>query len=92
VLGPPPAPTFDTTHGDLEVVASGLDDTGGLMRVEASYDLGELWEAYDQRAWAAVANFGPLAGIPSGWYRCREEGNGTTYVGASEWSEVIVLE
>lgn len=86
----PPAPLFQIIAGRVVVTAQGGDDTGGLFEGRIKPQSGGDWELAEQVPWAAVLDQGPEE-IMEGWIGgVREIGNGSSYLGVSEWSADLV--
>ena len=91
-LGAPPAPLLTTVPGFGVCTAQGDDDTGGFYQFQVS--LVEPYEFSDYGgpvAWYATGGFWEEYLDPDGWYRATEIGNGTTYSGISDYSNVLHL-
>ena len=93
-VGPtaPPKPLLYVYAGNVTQLATGEDDVGGTVSLWASavpapYE----WEFVNTEAWERTHNWGPAIEWFGVWMRAKETGNGTTYEGDSEWSEVLYV-
>lgn len=91
-LGPPPPPVLYFDDPDMHAQATGGDDTGGSFQSFHSVNEGGPWFPFDNEPWGPDVFFGesPLPGL--NYYRAKEVGNGTAYVGDSDWSNVLPIE
>jgi hypothetical protein len=88
LLPPPPAPILTDTDGYLHQRAEGEADPGGSIWLQnAEFEEGP-WSPYGSDAWASDYNWGELAGLPTGFYRAMESGNGIIYSGMSAPSNI----
>jgi hypothetical protein len=86
--GTPPAPLLERAMEHVVQTAQGLPDVGGLVALQWSPNGVDEWDDCDGAEWEAVHDWGV---IPCGpwYYRAKEVGNGTTYLGESPWSDVL---
>jgi len=90
-LVPPPAPFVHETAGDLIQDATGLDDTGGLLRLfEGPTEWGP-WTLYGQVDWDPSWDWGAVVGFTGPYIVATETGNGLTYAGESPPSDAFAL-
>jgi hypothetical protein len=90
-IGPPPAPTLLNEAGRIIQRATGGDDTDGYIAVEQSESGEGGWEEWDIDAWQAVRDWGSFEAMQGYFYRAKEVGNGSSYIGDSDWSAVLDL-
>lgn len=86
VLAPPPAPTLTDVEGFLTSESQVGDDTGGTCCLYYSPDVGGPFYLVDTDPWAASVSWGALSGLPYGYYKATEVGNGIAYAGESPYS------
>jgi len=90
-LGPPPAPTLRVTDGVVFQDATGLDDTGGQVRLEQSADGIDEWETWGNQPWDNPTEWGEVDEWSGNFVRAFEIGNGTVYAGDSAPSNTLEL-
>lgn len=90
-LLPPPAPLLLNIAGHVSQRATGADDTGGLVQLQYSNSEGLEWAEAGEDNWVHEYDWGLAALFEGSWLRGREVGNGTAYVGSSEWSNILEL-
>jgi len=90
-LGPPPAPTLRVTGGVVLQDATGLDDAGGLVRLEQSEDGISEWETWGSQPWDNPTEWGQQEEWEGSFVRAFETGNGIVYAGESAPSNILEL-
>jgi hypothetical protein len=87
----PPAPALNVVAANLIQAATGNNDEGGEARLYSSPTGTPPWTQTDSDAWDWVVAWGPVDGFPPAFYAATEIGNGSTYIGESDRSNIIHL-
>lgn len=91
VSSPPPQPSLEVLDSVVYQSATGEADPLGFVELESSGDLGVTWVPQGVELWEPVRQWGPESDYAGLWLRCREQGNGQTYVGYSAYSNILEI-
>jgi hypothetical protein len=88
-LGPPPAPLLTTQVNSLFQIAQGADDTGGAISLWYRELEIDEFQLIASAGWEPGMNWSNEVETLEGYYKATEAGNGTAYVGTSDFSNVL---
>ena len=90
-LHAPPAPTLYTSKNDVYQQANGLDDLGGEVKLYTAGNINGPWTLSGSHDWVRLWIWGSVEFWSDNYLRATENGNGWTYQGESEPSNILDL-
>jgi hypothetical protein len=92
ISGPqaPPAPFLTKVGHFAEQLSFSSNDTGGTVKIEISYDGGLTWNPLDSEPWTNIHDWDASYFSAGSRFRVSETGNGTDYIGTSDYSNILV--